>query len=368
MTKNNTETNSVREPLSALNPPSLKIFFTAALLWLLSLLVIFHPYFWYGQASATGWYDELDLPMALQGIVSSGGTLFSPEFAGGTYVNHAFSPFANLSLLDLMIPLLGEWIAYAVFRIMWPLLGGWFILFYLIKTSELTTSASKAVRSSGIVTALLLVTGLAAITLATPAVFGWTPAMGPNTFLCLILALLIADGRILASKPILYWGLLLFGGFVQSITVGSLTVFLPALLVLSGCLWIYLGERRDLAGALSGVIVAVAATLIFSFAELQTILHLAESENYARFVKTDDDLGLHHLFTKAPIPSNLLMVLEICLRLYPFDVNLLEDLQFYLVQLGFAAMATCMLDPSPHAMGSAILILATPLLATAFHI
>ena len=138
-----------------------------------------------------------------------------------------------------MIPLLGEWIAYAVFRIMWPLLGGWFILFYLIKTSELTASAS-AVRSSGIVTALLLVTGLAAITLATPAVFGWTPAMGPNTFLCLILALLIADGQILASKPILCQGLLLFGGFVQSITVGSLTVFLPALLVLSGCLWICL--------------------------------------------------------------------------------------------------------------------------------
>ena len=85
MTKNNTEMNSVREPLSALNP-SLKIFLTAALLWLLALLVIFHPYFWYGQASATGWYDELDLPIALQGIVSSGGTLFSPEFAGGTYV------------------------------------------------------------------------------------------------------------------------------------------------------------------------------------------------------------------------------------------------------------------------------------------
>ena len=148
--------------------------------------------------------------------------------------------------------------------------------------------------------------------------------MGPNTFLCLILALLIADGRILASKSIVYWGLLLFGGFVQSITVGSLTVFLPALLVLSGCLWIYLGERRDLAGALSGVIVAVAATLIFSFAELQTILHLAESENYARFVKTDDDLGLHHLFTKAPIHQILLKVFGDFAfgSISPFDVNL----------------------------------------------
>ena len=126
-TKSNSQNNSEALDHSAFkNPLTTGIFWTAASFWLLIVFVIFHPYFLYGNSSAIGWYDEIDLPIALQGLITKGAYQYSHEYAGGTYIDHAFSPFANLNLLSILVTAFDEWLAYAIYRIMWPLFGGWF--------------------------------------------------------------------------------------------------------------------------------------------------------------------------------------------------------------------------------------------------
>lgn len=355
------------------NPLTTRIFWMVASFWLLIVLVIYHPYFLYGESSAIGWYDELDLPIALQGLITKGAYQYSQEFAGGTYIDQAFSPFANLNLLSILVAAFDEWLAYAIYKIMWPLFGGWFILYYLLIGKPFPAKTSQNTHHNSTITIALLVSSVTALTLISPAIYGWTPGFGPIVFLYLIIAILIADGRLLKDRPVLYWGALVLGGFVKSISLGSLTVFLPALIVFSACLWICLETRRELVKSVSGLVVVVIATVLFSFNELKVVLELSSSGEYSRFLKKNDDLGIHHFFPDAPSLNKWQLVLGYFARgsSSPFDVVLPRGFAnaVWFVLIGFLVVAANMFWTRRwNALASLFLIIvATPITATIFH-
>lgn len=254
------------------------------------ILYINHPFYLFADASVIGWYDEFDLGIVHEMLYLKSGVLdFNHQMAGGASLASSNFHANGLNIYHYLCQLVGLKWGTITFR----LAGQWFFFITLYFWIRSLCQAKQLVPQQSTTIFLIPILSCFGSLLAAysqPYVYGWALAGYGYTFISLSLFALVilSDKLTFYSKLIL----LLFLALLQSSLFSMVVVFvfqLPSFLLLAALLMKDI-RRFNYRQIIFFCIIAEAAVMLFSLAEVSSILAIAEES--ARLNRFDNFNGL----------------------------------------------------------------------------
>jgi len=200
---------------------SKKLFFVKFIIIFLFVLWVVHPYWLYGNSSAIGWFDEVDLPIFNFLILSKLDTfsnIFVHELSGGSKIFDTFYySKLNYFFLTFLFKFFPEFLAISIYRIFssFAFIIGFMTLFFI--TSENQKSLNYRNQFIIFISSLLGIYSL-------PYEYGWTVS-GQNFLYSSIIWFL--NIIIIFNKKKYFFLILLFYALLITLLGVSIIYFLP---------------------------------------------------------------------------------------------------------------------------------------------
>ena len=200
---------------------SKKLFFVKFIIIFLFVLWVVHPYWLYGNSSAIGWFDEVDLPIFNFLILSKLDTfsnIFVHELSGGSKIFDTFYySKLNYFFLTFLFKFFPEFLAISIYRIFssFAFIIGFMTLFFI--TSENQKSLNYRNQFIIFISSLLGIYSL-------PYEYGWTVS-GQNFLYSSIIWFL--NIIIIFNKKKYFFLILLLYALLITLLGVSIIYFLP---------------------------------------------------------------------------------------------------------------------------------------------